>query len=95
VFVAKDNQVKLADGINDLRWEQAPVAFEEPQTTAHGRTERRVQEAVTSALADPGRAHPELEKYAKDKALSGIYQTLYFYEKNGIVGRGQPRIAPR
>jgi hypothetical protein len=56
---------------------------------------RGMQEAVTRALANPRRAHPELKKYAQDKALSGIYQTLYFYEKNGIVGRGQPRIAPK
>jgi predicted transposase YbfD/YdcC len=56
LFVAKDNQVKLADGINDLRWEQAPVAFEEPQTTAHGRTERRVLKVLPApdTLPFPG-----------------------------------------
>jgi predicted transposase YbfD/YdcC len=59
LFVAKDNQVKLADGINDLRWEQAPVAFEEPQTTAHGRTERRVLKVLPApdTLPFPGAKH--------------------------------------
>lgn len=45
-------------------------------------TYRGMQQAVTRALATPEDAHPELQEYAKDKALAGIYQTLYFYEKN-------------
>jgi Domain of unknown function (DUF4338)/DDE_Tnp_1-associated/Transposase DDE domain len=42
VFVAKDNQVKLADGINDHAWHNTPVAHEEPATTKNGRTTSRV-----------------------------------------------------
>ena len=53
LFIAKDNQVKLADAINDLRWEQAPVAFEEPDTTAHGRTERRVLKVLPAPQTLP------------------------------------------
>jgi hypothetical protein len=54
-----------------------------------------MQEAVTRALAKPGRAHPELKKYAQDKALSDIYATLYFYQKNGLVLEGKPKVSPR
>ena len=42
VFVAKDNQVKLADGINDHTWQNTPVAYQEPATTKNGRTTSRV-----------------------------------------------------
>lgn len=42
VFVAKDNQVKLADAINDHAWQNTPVAYEEPATTKNGRTTSRV-----------------------------------------------------
>jgi predicted transposase YbfD/YdcC len=42
VFVAKDNQIKLADGINDHAWQNTPVAYTEPATTRNGRTTSRV-----------------------------------------------------
>ena len=42
VFVAKDNQIKLADGINDHPWQNVAVAYEEPATTKNGRTTSRV-----------------------------------------------------
>jgi Domain of unknown function (DUF4338)/DDE_Tnp_1-associated/Transposase DDE domain len=42
VFVAKDNQIKLADGINDHAWHNTPVAYQEPATTKNGRTTGRV-----------------------------------------------------
>lgn len=42
LFVAKDNQVKLADAINDHAWHNTPVAYAEPATTKNGRTTSRV-----------------------------------------------------
>jgi hypothetical protein len=42
LFVAKDNQVKLADAINDHPWHNTPVAYTEPATTKNGRTTSRV-----------------------------------------------------
>jgi predicted transposase YbfD/YdcC len=42
VFVAKDNQVKLADGINEHPWHHTAVAYAEPATTKNGRTTGRV-----------------------------------------------------
>jgi hypothetical protein len=56
---------------------------------------RGMQESITKALTHPGGGHPYLEKYAKDKALSDIYETLYFYQKNGLALQGEPTIAPR
>jgi hypothetical protein len=56
---------------------------------------RRMQDSITAAYANPTRPHRDLQQYAADKALAEIYETLYFYEKNGIVLRGEPTISPR
>src|SRR5664280_2700918 len=58
VFVAKDNQVKLADGINDHTWQNTPVAYEEPATTKNGRTTSRVLKLAPApaTLPFPGAA---------------------------------------
>jgi hypothetical protein len=58
VFIAKDNQIKLADGINDHAWQNTPVAYEEPATTRNGRTTSRVLKLAPApaTLPFPGAA---------------------------------------
>jgi predicted transposase YbfD/YdcC len=58
VFVAKDNQVKLADAINDHAWHNTPVAHAEPATTKNGRTTGRVLKLAPApaGLPFPGAA---------------------------------------
>jgi hypothetical protein len=58
VFVAKDNQIKLADGINDHAWQNTPVAYVEPATTRNGRTTSRVLKLAPApaTLPFPGAA---------------------------------------
>jgi predicted transposase YbfD/YdcC len=58
VFVAKDNQIKLADGINEHAWQNTPVAYQEPATTRNGRTTSRVLKLAPApkTLPFPGAA---------------------------------------
>jgi hypothetical protein len=50
---------------------------------------------ATSAEAHPRRRHPELAKFATDKALAAEQATLVLYRQQGIVGQGTPRLSPR
>ena len=56
LFGVKDNQVKLADAINDHPWQDAPVAYTEPATTKNGRTTSRVLKVAPApaTLTFPG-----------------------------------------
>lgn len=42
-----------------------------------------------------GKPDPKLERYAGNKALSGIRQTLLYYQDQGTVLRGKPQHAPK
>jgi hypothetical protein len=51
-------------------------------------------QAATEAEARPGRRHPQLARYATDKALAAEQATIVLYRQQGIVGRGEPKLSP-
>lgn len=51
--------------------------------------------AATEARAHPNRRHPELAKYATDKALAAEQATIVLYRQQGIVARGEPKLDPK
>jgi hypothetical protein len=50
--------------------------------------------ASTEARAHPNRRHPDLAKYAIDKALAAEQATIVLYRQQGIVERGKPILTP-
>ncbi len=51
--------------------------------------------AATEARAHPERRHPELAKYAIDKALAAQQATILLYRQQGIVEQGKPKLDPQ
>jgi hypothetical protein len=50
--------------------------------------------AATAAEARPGRRHPQLARYATDKALAAEQATIVLYRQQGIIGRGEAKLSP-
>jgi len=50
--------------------------------------------AATEAEAHPHRRHPQLARFATDKALAAEQATIVLYRQQGIVGRGKPKLSP-
>ncbi len=72
-------------------------ATSDPQAAAKAQVldaYRGFWKAATAAEAHPGRRHPELAKYATDKALAAEQATIVLYRQQGIVGRGEPKLNP-
>ena len=55
---------------------------------------RGMQAAAVRAYAAPRVDHPEVRRYAADKALAGINSTILHYRQRGIVLRGEPVLSP-
>lgn len=73
-------------------------ATSDPQAAAEARVldaYRGFWKAATAAEARPARRHPELAKYATDKALAAEQATIVLYRQQGIVGRGKPKLNPQ
>ena len=50
--------------------------------------------AATEARAHPNGRHPDLAKFATDKALAAEQATIVLYRQQGIVSRGAPKLDP-
>jgi hypothetical protein len=55
---------------------------------------RSYWDAVVEASKVPDPSHPDLEKYAADKALANEQSTLFLLEREGIVYAGEPTLNP-
>jgi hypothetical protein len=85
----------------------APPAATPPETTRPGsEAEAQAAEAalavyrsywnaVVEASKVPDPSHPDLEKYAADKALANEQSTLFQLEREGIVYTGEPTLSPK
>ena len=69
----------------------------DPQATVKARVlaaYRGFWAAATFAESHPNRRHPQLAKFATDKALAQEQATIVLYRQQGIVGRGKPKLNP-